>query len=316
MTKKWITIGLKISCKKKHKLFIKYLKNPTEENREKWKTYSRTLKKTCRKAEYNYFRQLIEDTEGSLRKLWHVFKPILNINCQKQHKKIEKINIDGKIINDSKQIADSFNDYFCGIGKALSQKLPKMSMSYTNFLKQSNPNSMFVNPITQHEIIQEISKLKDKKAIGVHDIPVRILKSSKEILARPLERICNMSIQQGVFPNLMKIARVTPIHKNNEREYLQNYRPISILCCVSKIIEKLMYKRLNNFLEKYSILYDKQFGFHHKHSTIHALTEVTEKIKFALDNDELVMGIYLDVKKAFDTVNHGILLSKLNRYMV
>ena len=313
--KRWITSGIKNSCKKKHKLYLKYMKHPSEENENNWKTYRRVLKTVCRKAECLYFRELIGNAKGSLKKLWDAFRPILNTNKQKQQK-IDKIIVNGNVINDSKSIANSFNDYFCEIGNVLSQKIPTMSISYKHYLQNSNLNSIFVNPITEQEVIQEISKLGERRAIGIYDIPVKLMKTSKELLSKPLSKIFNMSIEQGMFPNMLKIARITPIYKNSEKEHLQNYRPISILCSISKIFEKIMYKQLYSFLEKYKLLYEKQFGFRRKHSTVHALIEVTKKIRYALDNDALVMGIYLDVKKAFDTVNHVILLEKLYHYGV
>jgi len=120
----------------------------------------------------------------------------------------------------------------------------------------------------------------------------------------------------GIVPDQLKIAKVVPIYKKGERHLPGNYRPISLLSIFDKILEKLMYRRLSNFLDQNSILYEYQFGFRKNHSTVQAVMEVLDNIYEHCDNHEVTMGIYLDLQKAFDTVNHSILLKKLNMYGV
>jgi hypothetical protein len=166
--KRWITKGIRISSRKKYKLYRKYLRNPSEENRRNWKKYSNCLKKICRKAESEYFNKLIGDTAGSIRKLWHTFRPILSKKKNKSKGRIVNIEAEGKIINNSRDIAKSFNEYFCGIGRTLSENIPEMSTSYTEFLGEPNKDSIFMRPVTEGEIINEINKFKDRKAIRHH----------------------------------------------------------------------------------------------------------------------------------------------------
>jgi len=170
---------------------------------------------------------------------------------------------------------------------------------------------MFLEPVSENEVIKKIEKLNNRKAIGHSDIPVKLMKSCKNELGRYLTQLFNMSMNQGVFPSVLKPAQVIPIYKGINKLHVENYRPISILSCISKMFERIIYRRLYKFLEKFDVLYHKQFGFRQKHSTIHALIEVTENIKLALDKDEIAIGIYLDLKKAFDTVDHDILLEKM-----
>jgi len=310
--KKWMTKAIRMSCMKKNKLFRKYVKNPTDENKTKWKKYSNCLKATCRKAEEQYFREMINDTAGSLKKLWDNFRTIFQ--DKKNSRRIEKIVIDGTLYTEGNDIANEFNNYFCKIGNKLSEAIPLNDVPVKKYLPSSNKKSMFFNPITDSEVIKEIAKLNNRKAIGYGDIPVKLLKNCKHELGKRLAHIYNMSIDQGIFPKVMKIARVLPIYKSNERYMVQNYRPISVLSTISKVFERLVHKRLYQFLEKYELLYSRQYGFRNKRSTVHALIDVTEKIKTALDSDELAIGIYLDLKKAFDTVNHKILLEKMYNY--
>ena len=126
--------------------------------------------------------------------------------------------------------------------------------------------------------------------------------------------IANISFSTGTFPSTLKTLNVIPIYKKDDHTVCNNYRPISLLSNISKIIEKIVHKQLTKFLNKNPILYEKQFGFRNNHSTTHALLEITEKIKQACDAGQFTCGVFLDLQKVFDTVNHTILLKKLTHY--
>ena len=123
-----------------------------------------------------------------------------------------------------------------------------------------------------------------------------------------------MSFITGQFLTKGKEAHIIPSYKKGDKSECSNYRPISLLPNISKIIEKAIYTKLYNFLERYNCLYKKQFGFRNSHSTDHAFISITEKIRGSLDNNEYSCGVFLDFQKAFDTVNHNILLKKLHHY--
>ena len=158
--------------------------------------------------------------------------------------------------------------------------------------------------------------MKTNKASGPNSIPTKILKLFKKEFSKPLSDIINLSFNQGVFPNLLKIANVIPIHKKGDKLDCNNYRPISLLSNISKIFEKCMHTRLTNFLHVNKLFFSHQFGFRNGYSTNHALTSLTEMIRKALDENKFVCGVFIDLQKAFDSVDHVILLSKLNHYGV
>ena len=160
-----------------------------------------------------------------------------------------------------------------------------------------------------------ISSFDNNKAYGPTSIPTNIYKLIAKEIAKPLANIVNLSFATGIFPNSLKIAKITPIYKNKGSKLShENYRPISLLSNIHKIFEKLMYKRVYSFLSLYNCIYELQFGFQQHHSTDHALLSLTEEIRNALDKNNYCCAVFIDLQKAFDTVDHTILLQKLNHY--
>ena len=145
-------------------------------------------------------------------------------------------------------------------------------------------------------------------------IPTKLLKIAAPIIVPYLVSIINLSFIKGTFPNLMKLAKIMPIFKSDSRSDVNNYRPISLLSVLSKILEKLMHKRLYPFLEHNNVIYNSQFGFQKNKSTQHSLIQIVEKVRNCIENRNYGCGIFIDLKKAFDTVNHDILLHKLEHY--
>ena len=143
-----------------------------------------------------------------------------------------------------------------------------------------------------------------------------MVKSVKELIAYPFTHIFNCSVTSGIVPDKLIIAWVVPIYKSGKTNIFSNYRPISVLPFFSKILERIVHKRLYNFISRFDLLHKSQFGFRPGRSSYMAILEAYNKITSSIDSKNNVIGIFLDLSKAFDTINHDILLSKLSHYGV
>ena len=306
----YITRGIRQSIKQKHKLYDTYLKNPTDLNKANYKIHRNKLTSLLRIAERTFHEEQLEINVNDSTKCWKIIKEAVGQNSVINDDNCT-FHINGNDVNDKQIISDEFNDYFVKIGPNLASNIDNTSnpIEYVNDIL----NSISIPTITESEVTDILLSLNNSSA-GYDEIPAHILKQNTILYIKPLTHLINSSINKGIFPDELKIAKVIPIFKSGNKELIENYRPISILSVFTKVFEKVMYKHLINFVDKNNILYKYQFGFRRQHSTNHAVITLVEKITNALDKGKIVVGCFLDLKKAFDTVNHRILISKLRKY--
>ena len=218
------------------------------------------------------------------------------------------------LISDKQEISEEFCKYFSKIGPKYAEKIPPRHTTYDAFMKYQNPNSIFFSPTDTHEVTRIIGQMKNKNSIGNDNLSSTLLKKLQNAIAMPLSLLVNRSITEGVFPDYLKIAKVIPIFKSGEIDNIENYRPISVLPAISKIFEKVIYNRLFTFLEKNQILHENQYGFRPNRSTIDAIIHFSETIQESMDNNQYSLGLFFDLSKAFDTLDHHILKQKLEWY--
>ena len=222
----------------------------------------------------------------------------------------------GNLVNNPKSVAEHFNDYFTTIAdklKAQIQTDPNSTQDYSNTLTDGSPGSIFLHPVHPLELEKTISSLKLK---STSDVNISTIKAAAEIprFMEVLSEVINASFTDGVFPKQLKTARVVPIYKGGSKSEVSNYRPISLLPAFSKIFEKLMHSRVYDFLEQNRSLYDMQFGFRPGRSCEHALLVAKNEILSALNKKQTALLLLVDYSKAFDLVDHNILLHKLWHY--
>jgi hypothetical protein len=171
-------------------------------------------------------------------------------------------------------------------------------------------------PLSTKDIRNIIKSLNTKNLHGYNEISTKLLKLSSPFILSPLTRICNKSLALGIFPDHLKYSEINPLFKKGDKHNISNYRPISILTSFSKVLEKAVYIQLYRHCNKHNILVDEKFGFRNKLATTDAIFKLINEINIALNEKIMVGGIFCDLEKAFDSINHNILISKLNFYGV
>lgn len=319
--KPWITDGLIFCIKKRDKLHKNLLNNPDMQAQIFYKKYRNICNNIIKTTKENYYKEKLSRAGNNNKKIWHIIKEISNTDHPVQP--INKLNINGQdtSVNDHPDtVTNHINQYFCNIGKNLASQILNTTSTDENALADiinqstsESDNTLALNPTNNDEISHTIRQLKPSHSCSHDKISSTILKTIEPFIIQPLVHIINLSLIKGVFPNKLKLALVQPIFKTGTPTDITNYRPISILSSLSKIIEKIVKKRLTDYLTKYNILSSNQYGFREGLNTDSAILDLTSHITQALDKGDKCLAIFLDLAKAFDTVSHPILLAKLRK---
>ena len=312
----WMLPNL-LKCVRKQKILYKKALSDNEnvELWNKYKDYRNVLTGLKRKCKRKYYLQKCVEFKDNTKKLWQI------INQMSGKLNDKSSIIDCIKINDIPQyspnkITNAFGDYFSSVGEKMANKIKKPKIDVSQYINKIslNEKSMFWVPTTRHEILKLVESLPNKRSSGFDNVDNKLLKAIKFEIAEPLVLIFNQSLKVGVFPESMKLADVFPLYKSKDRDQLCNYRPISLLITLSKLLEKLVYTRTYHFLNKTGQIFKSQYRFRNAHSCENAIQELISTVLKGHENKSYTMSIFLDLSKAFDTISHTVLFNKLQKY--
>ena len=325
----WITGGIIASIQTKCHLYTQWkktCKKKTPLGDETlylaYKNHREILYRAIKYAKKAYYSKKFDLAAGNIKKTWQLINELRG--KRKTDIKASFI-IDSKIVTDRREIANGFNIFFSSIAKKLNLKVQSSRPSETattghlpdrKFVryfkaKKRVMNSIYLSPCYENEIISIIQELESGKA---SDISVNVLKKCAGLLSRHISKFFSWFLENGVFPQILKVGCITPVFKKGDPRHLDNYRPVSTLPIFGKILEKVIYNRLYSFLSTMNVIYEQQFGFRKSHSTCHAINFSVNKVLSQVEKKNHVLGIFIDLSKAFDTLEHSKLLVKLENY--
>ena len=253
----------------------------------------------------------LEANKGNLHKTWNVINELTSRNSGKSTNTLE-IKVDNEILSNPMDIAETINDHFTNVAQVLAQDIPVVDVNPESYLKPTDHS--FSLQIPSVDIVSNVlSKIDEKKATGLDMIPSKLLKMAASIVAPSLTSIFSESILTGIYPNDRKTAKVTPLFKKGIKSDPNNYRPISVyvIPIISKVFERIVYHQLFHYLDDNKLLLGCQSGFRSLHSTLTALLEAANAWSLNIVNG-LNGLVFIDLTKAFNTIDHEIILRKMS----
>ena len=293
------------SINKCKQLYHKTLKNETPTSRTKYTEYNSTLQKIKQHAHRYHFESKCAENKSNTKELWQ----LINKAARKISDKtsiIEYLNSDGLQLHNPEDITNKLCDHFSTVGNKFAEKIasPYKSIDEYLCLIRSNENSLFLHPTTPYELLKLMNHLPNIRSSGHDRINNIILKEIGEYICTLITYLFNESMTTGVFPDVMKIAEVLPLYKGKARYEVENYSTISLLLTISKLLEKLMYSQVYDFLISSNQLYESQYGFRRNHACKHAIGQFISEVVKNSQLGKITVGIFLDLSKAFDMLEH------------
>ena len=307
--KPWLTSGILKSIREKSRKFKLFKLGQI--SKHNYNQYKNRVTSVIRSSRDSYYDALFRANTKNSKKIWSTFRDLFG--GKEKTSGVRELLVGSNVLDRDYDIACEFNEYFGSVGQSLESVLPVSNLSHDEYMEPPRQNSFFLQPVVPDEISKIILKLKKRKS-DINILPISILVKFRHVLSLPLSQLINLSFRTGIFPDILKLADIVPIHKAGPVNDVRKYRPISILPTYSKIFEKAMASRLISFINKYNLISPHQYGFQKGKCTTQAILNLLEFVYRSLNEEKYTIGIFLDFKCAFDTVNHSILISKLDRY--
>ena len=314
----WVTQGLLKSIKYRDKLYKRLkLTDPNSANYDtiniNLKTYNGILKTSIRAAKQTYFELCFKRFKNDIKNTWKTINDILSKT--KIQKKSPTVIVENGVTHTDKQnIANKFNQFFTNIAQTLARDIKYDGTKNYKYYLNKHINTVFnCQTIDEETVRKTIQNLPSKNSCGLDGISSKLIKIIEPAIIKPLT-LFNQVLNTGIFPDELKIAKVIPLFKKDDPKLLKNYRPISLLPTTSKVVEKIIFTQLSTYFNENKLIFDNQYGFRPKHSTEYAGLELVDRIITQMDKKEVPIKKFLDLSKAFDTIDHTVLLAKLRYY--
>lgn len=302
--KPWITPELAAKIQQKNTMFSTFVKNKDPDALKKFRTYRNRLDKELKKVRKQHFNNLFASVSGCTDALWRNLNSLLNYNVKKES--VREIKSNGIELS-GQALANAFNNHIVNTAHQVTVSNDLYNVYY-------NSSSVFLDPVSEAEVTGVIKSLSNSSAIDIYGMQVKPLKHVISFLAPCISYVFNLCLEQAVFPYQMQVARVKVLYKKGDKNDMGNYRPVSILPVLSKAFEKIILERFSKFEQKHNIIIDCQYGFRKNFSTESALLTQKEYILDNIEKGNVVLGIFIDFSRAFDLINHELLIKKLERY--
>jgi len=312
----WMTKGLRISSRRCWQLYKKvYKKSRDGEEYQNYKTYRNAYNSIRRKAKITYYHEIIHQCKNDTKKLWAILRKVTGKLSNKNNLS-DEIIVNGIKETNKLKISNGFAKHYSQIGNILANRIMEKGncRDPLGYMKNKVDQNCFLFPTDHLEVARLATALKMKDSQGYDQISNRILKKILPSIVDALVIIFNKSLLEGLFPKNMKMAIVKPLYKSKNRTEINNYRPVSLLPTISKLLEKIVHIRIMKFLKRNEVLYEGQYGFRKGRSTHDAILDFTGNVLDRLDRGDYTIGLFLDMSKAFDTLKHDTLLRKFEFY--
>lgn len=312
--KPWITVDLIQAIRKRDKMSKAVKKQPFNfAIRERFQELRRSLSNLINLTKRNYYREKIDQSGKNAKVLWEVVKELSGRVEKKDGFPIQKFmpNISPTNVDTHKNVANEFNNFFSSVGQNLANNIKSDGDPVVIDEDYRQHTCLTLQTVTEQDVVRLVLGLRGGSAPGHDGISAEVLKLNLHILCRPLCYLSNLSLVSGVYPDIFKLAKVIPIHKSEAFTDKNNFRPISLLSVLAKILEKIVKEQVVGYLHTNNLISHNQYGFRSDKNISDALFDVCRDINTAISNKESSILIFLDLKKAFDSVNRGKLLKKL-----